>query len=117
MITTIESLSVSELIGSHCVMNNKCILYFENAKWGSMDDAAKTACLAALGEYAPDDIVSIIQGERDCCIEYSSEEVALMNASEWFPPASAYANADHYFRALVFDADANIVFENVEKGS
>ena len=116
MITTIESLSVYELAGSHCAMNNVCLLHFENAKWATFDDAQKAACLAALEDYVPDDIISIIDGERDCAIEYGSEEVAVLNASEWFPPVSAYENADHYFRALVFDNNGNSVFENVETG-
>ena len=78
MITTIESLSVYELAGSHCAMNNVCLLHFENAKWATFDDAQKAACLAALEDYVPDDIISIIGGERDCAIEYGSEEVACL---------------------------------------
>ena len=116
MITTIESLSVYELAGSHCAMNNKCLLYFENKKWGTFDDAKKQACLDFYADYVPEDIILIMQDERDCAIEYGSEEVAVLNASEWFPPVSAYENADHYFRALVFDNNGNIVFENVETG-
>ena len=116
MITTIESLSVYELAGSHCAMNNKCLLYFENKNWGTFDDAKKQACLDFYADYVPEDIILIMQDERDCAIEYGSEEVAVLNASEWFPPVSAYENADHYFRALVFDNNGNIVFENVETG-
>ena len=113
MITVIESLSVYELAGSHCVMNNKSLLLFENAKFATFDADKKAACLAFYAEYAPEDIISIMGGERDCCIEYGSEAVAVMNATEWFPPQSACPDPDYYFRALVFDTDANIVFENL----
>ena len=43
MITAIESLSVYELAGSHCAMNNVCLLHFENKKWATFDDAQKAA--------------------------------------------------------------------------
>ena len=54
-----------------------------------MDDATKTACLTWLEGFAPEDIVLAIKGEGKCAIEYSSEDVAILNASEWFPPQSA----------------------------
>jgi len=113
MITVIDTLSVYELAGSHCVMNNKCLLHFENKKFHTFDDAKKDACLEWLSEYCPEDIVLAIRGERDCCIEYDSEEVATLNASEWFPPQTYAPDPDFYFRVLVFDTAANIVFENL----
>ena len=112
MITTIETLSVYELAGSHCVMNNVCLLHFENAKWATLDDAKKTTVLTWLADYCPEDIIEAIRAERDCCIEYGSDEVATLNASEWFPTLEHCPDADHYFRALVFDQGANIIFEN-----
>lgn len=112
MITVIETLSIYEFIGSHCVMNNKSILHFDNPRWSTFDDTKKTACLEWLADYCPDDIIEAIRGERDCGIEYGSEEVAVLNASEWFPPQSVCPDPDYYFRALVFDNNANIVFEN-----
>lgn len=114
MITAIESLSVYELAGSHCAMNNKYLLYFENKKWGLFDDAKKQACLDFYADYVPEDIILIMQDERDCCIEYTSEEVAILNASEWFPPKAYCSDPDFYFRVLVFDPNANIVFENLD---
>ena len=113
MITTIESLSSFELAGSHCAMNNVCLLHFENKKFSGFDDAKKQACLDFYADYVPDDIISIMGAERDCAIEYSSEEVAVLNASEWFPPQAYCSDPDFYFRVLVFDQNANIVFENV----
>tara|TARA_B100001989_G_C24490577_1_gene439320 strand:- start:108 stop:458 length:351 start_codon:yes stop_codon:yes gene_type:complete len=113
MITVIETLSVYDMISSHCVMNNKCILHFENKKFHTMDDATKTACLDWLGGYAPEDIILAIKGEGKCAIEYKSEDVAILNAGEWFPPQSAAPVPDYYFRAMVFNGDANIVFENI----
>lgn len=112
MITVIETLSVYELAGSHCVMNNKCLLHFENKKFHTFDDAKKQACLDYYADYVPEDIILVMGAERDCAIEYDSEEVAVLNASEWFPPQSACPDPDFYFRVLVFDTDANIVFEN-----
>ena len=68
MITVIETLSVYDMISSHCVMNNKCILHFENKKFHTMDDATKTACLTWLEGFAPEDIVLAIKGEGTCAI-------------------------------------------------
>lgn len=113
MITVIETLSVYDMISSHCVMNNKCILHFENKKFHTMDDATKTACLTWLEGFAPEDIILAIKGEGKCAIEYKSEDVAVLNASEWFPPQSVAPVADYYFRALVFNGNADIVFENI----
>ena len=114
MITVIETLSVYDMVSSHCVMNNKCILYFENNKFHTMDDATKTACLTWLEGFAPEDIILAIKSEEKCAIQYSSEDVAILNASEWFPPKASAPVADYYFKAMVFNGNADIVFENID---
>ena len=113
MITVIEGLSVFELASSHCVMNNKCLLYFNNALWTSYDETKKEQILAFYSDYAPDDIIEEMRLGRNCVIEYDNEDVAVLNASEWFPPSSVCPDADHFFRALVINQQADIVFENL----
>ena len=114
MITTIDSISVYELAGSHCAMNSVFLLYFENTKFSGFSAEKKQACLDFYADFVPEDIISIMGAERDCAIEYSSEEVAVLNASEWFPPKAYCSDPDFYFRVLVFDNNANIVFENLD---
>lgn len=114
MIIVTETLSVYELASSHCVMNNKCLLYWEHATWATLTDAKKTEVLTWLSDYCDEDVVEAIKAGRNCCVEYTSEEVAVLNASEWFPPRASCPDADHYFRALVFDNNADIVFENLD---
>lgn len=114
MITVIEGLSVFELASSHCVMNNKCLLYFNNPLWASFDDDKKEQILAFYADFAPEDIITEMRLGRNCVVEYSSEDVATLNASEWFPPLSVCPEADYFFKSLVINQQAEIVFENIE---
>lgn len=113
MITVMEGLSVFELASSHCVMNNKCLLYFNNELWASFDENKKEQILAFYADYAPEDVIEEMRQGRNCVFEYTSDDVAMLNASEWFPPLSYVPEPDYFFRALVIDQNANIIFENL----
>ena len=114
MITVIETISVFELISNYCVLNNKCILFFDNSLWNSFDEKKKDEILEFYSEYAPDDIIQTIKQGRDCAIEYTNEDVAILNASEWFPPKKYCPAPEYFFRCLVFNEKADIVFENLD---
>lgn len=112
MITPIETLSIYELISSHCVMNNVCLLYFENKLFSSFTKEKKNQIFDFYSEYIPEDILDELRQERNCVIEYSSDDVAVLNAVEWFPQIEICPDPSYFFRCLVFDKDANIIFEN-----
>jgi hypothetical protein len=114
VITVIEGLSIFELISSYCVLNNKCLLYFDNSLWSSFDEDKKNQILEFYSDYAPEDIIEELKQGRNCVIEYTSEDVAIMNASEWFPPKKYCPSPEYFFRCLVFDSSSDIVFENLD---
>ena len=113
MITVIEGLSVFDLASSHCVMNSKCLLYFNNPLWASFSENKKNEILRFYSDYAPEDIIEEMKQGRNCVFEYDIEDVAILNASEWFPPSNYCPDPEYFFRALVFNQQASIVFENL----
>lgn len=114
MITVIETISIFELINNYCALNGTCILFFENPLWSSFDDEKKNQILEFYSDYIPDDIIETIKQARDCAIEYKIEDVAIMNASEWFPPKSFCPSPEYFFKCLVFNQNSDIVFENLD---
>lgn len=114
MITVIEGLSIFELMSSYCVLNNKCLLYFHNPLWASFDEKKKSEIIEFYSDYAPEDIIEEIKQGRNCVIEYTSEDVAILNASEWFPPKKYCPAPEYYFRAIVMDNTSDLVFENLD---
>lgn len=114
MITVIEGLSIYELISNYCILNNKVLLYFDNSLWSSFDEDKKNQILEFYSDYAPEDIIEELKQGRNCVIEYTSEDVAIMNASEWFPPKKYCPSPEYFFRCLVFNVNSNIVFENID---
>lgn len=114
MITVIEGLSIYELISNYCILNNKVLLYFDNSLWSSFDGDKKNQILEFYSDYAPEDIIEELKQGRNCVIEYTSEDVAIMNASEWFPPKKYCPSPEYFFRCLVFNVNSDIVFENVD---
>ena len=113
MIIPIVPLSVYELASSHCVMNNRYLLYFENKLFSSFTEEKKDQIAEFYSDYIPETILDEVRDGRTCAIEYSNEDVVLLNASEWFPPIELCPDPSYFFRCLVFDNNANIIFENI----
>jgi len=114
VIIVTEGLSIFELMSDYCVSHNKCLLYFNNPLWASFDDEKKSEIIEFYSDYAPDDIIEEIRQGRNCVIEYNNDDVAVLNAAEWFPPRKYCPSPEYYFRVLVMDTSSDIVFENLD---
>lgn len=113
MITPIEYLSIFDLMSNYCVLNNKYLLYFNNEYWSTFDDDKKQEILDFYADYAPDVILEEMKYGRNCVIEYSNDDVAILNAAQWFPPKSLCPSPEYFFRCLVMDNKTDLIFENI----